>query len=323
MKPHARRSCVNAGRAADGGGGGGDGDRTDCRRARPTSAPFAGRAGGVELGGGLPRSARAKRAEDAAHARKISSEIPQHARYISPERYDRLAGADLTGANLTDATLSFVNPVRRALRRAACERARFDDANLTRANGRRSRCTNATFYYAFLGGARFRDATLDGADFEGAWLLRADFSRARLRGAALARTVLTHARLRRADLSRANLRSALLVGADLAGANLTDADLSGADLTCADVSRAAFGGARLDGANFACTNATAAQLVGGSNRSRDDDDDDDDPPDFEMRHRILAAQIVDGTFVDAPRSRPVRTARAVAWGRRSKSVRAQ
>ena len=70
------------------------------------------------------RRARArKRAEDAAHARKISSKF-RNTPDISPERYDRLAG-DLTGANFTDATLSFVNlgaarsgaPMQRALRR--------------------------------------------------------------------------------------------------------------------------------------------------------------------------------------------------------------
>ncbi|MDS9668548.1 pentapeptide repeat-containing protein [Flavonifractor plautii] len=119
-----------------------------------------------------------------------------------------LFGANLRGANLSDADLRCAN-----LFGANLRGANLSDADL--------RCAN-------LSDADLRCANLRDADLRGANLSDAD-----LRGANL-----SDADLRCANLSDADLRCANLRDADLRGANLSDADLRNADLCRADLCEA-------------------------------------------------------------------------------------
>jgi hypothetical protein len=109
------------------------------------------------------------------------------------------AGADLTGADLTDAYLP---------------RAYLTDAYLTGAD-----LTDAYLPRANLTDANLADANLAGANLTDAYLTGADLTRANLTGA---------------DLTGADL-----TGADLTGADLTDAYLTGARNVPASISAAA------------------------------------------------------------------------------------
>ncbi|MBZ6860969.1 pentapeptide repeat-containing protein [Klebsiella michiganensis] len=104
-----------------------------------------------------------------------------------------------------------------------------------RANLRGADLSDANLSYANLRGANLRDANLSyanlrGANLRGADLSDANLSYANLRGANLRGANLRGANLRGADLSDANLSYANLRGANLRGANLSYANLRGADL---------------------------------------------------------------------------------------------
>ncbi|MDS9667167.1 pentapeptide repeat-containing protein [Flavonifractor plautii] len=124
-----------------------------------------------------------------------------------------LFGANLRGANLSDADLRCAN-----LFGANLRGANLSDADL--------RCAN-------LSDADLRCANLRNADLRGANLSDAD-----LRCANLSNADLFGANLRGANLSDANLRNADLRNADLRNADLCRADLSNADLRCADLRNA-------------------------------------------------------------------------------------
>ena len=124
-----------------------------------------------------------------------------------------LFGANLRGANLSDADLRCAN-----LFGANLRGANLSDADL--------RCAN-------LSDADLRCANLRNADLRGANLSDAD-----LRCANLSNADLFGANLRGANLSDANLRNADLRNADLRNADLCRADLSNADLHCADLRNA-------------------------------------------------------------------------------------
>jgi Uncharacterized low-complexity proteins len=106
-------------------------------------------------------------------------------------------GADLTAAELRDASFF---------------RAHLKGANFSGADAYR-----AKFYLADLTGARFDKARLAEADFTDADLRGASLRNADLRGAKL-----VSADLRNADLTGANLRSTDLFRANLAGATWID-----------------------------------------------------------------------------------------------------
>ena len=129
--------------------------------------------------------------------------------------------ANLSGANLRRANLSWANLSSADLRRANLRWANLSEANLRRAN---------------LSWANLRSAGLSGADLRRANLSSADLSGAGLSEANLREANLREANLSSADLSSANLSGAYLRRADLSGADLTSADLRGADLsgTCLD-----------------------------------------------------------------------------------------
>ena len=129
-----------------------------------------------------------------------------------------LFGANLRGANLSDADLRCAN-----LFGANLRGANLSDADL--------RCAN-------LSDADLRCANLRNADLRGANLSDANLSDADLRCANLSNADLFGANLRGANLSDANLRNADLRNADLRNADLCRADLSNADLRCADLRNA-------------------------------------------------------------------------------------
>lgn len=108
-------------------------------------------------------------------------------------------------------------------------------ANLSNANLR-----DASLYFASLQGANLYQASLEKASLnyaslQGAWLYQANLERARLGAASLQKATLSEASLQKAILDYADLEGATLVGAELQEAslertNLAKADLSGAQL---------------------------------------------------------------------------------------------
>ncbi|MEQ2789347.1 pentapeptide repeat-containing protein [Flavonifractor plautii] len=111
-------------------------------------------------------------------------------------------------------------------------------ANLFGANLRGANLSDADLRCANLFGANLRGANLSDADLRGANLSDADLRCANLRDADLRGANLSDADLRGANLSDADLRCANLSDADLRCANLRDADLRGANLSDADLRNA-------------------------------------------------------------------------------------
>jgi uncharacterized protein YjbI with pentapeptide repeats len=158
------------------------------------------------------------------------------------------SGADLSGANLTDAADD--------LRGADLSEADLSGANLScvikfrRSAGQpifvAGPCfdlSGADLSFADLSGANLSDATLNDAT-----LMLADLSGARLSGANLSDALLRGADLSGADLSGADLSFADLSGANLSDANLSDANLSRTVLEDADLRDADLRDADLSGA---------------------------------------------------------------------------
>ncbi len=123
----------------------------------------------------------------------------------------RLNGANLSGANLSEA---YLNGANLAL------------VDLSGANLRRVRLGYAP---------RSEGEDIGGADLSHANLSKANLSAADLEQVNLRSANLTGANLSAAHLERVNLRSANLTGADLSHVNLTEANLSHANLTGADL----------------------------------------------------------------------------------------
>ena len=155
-----------------------------------------------------------------------------------------LNGADLTGADLSDANLGGADLTEVTLR----------DADLAGAD-----LTGATLRDADLTRADLTEAALRSADLGGADLTEATLRNTGLRSADLQATTLTGATLTRADLT-----GAFLGGADLTEATLAGADLGSADLTRARLFRTDFTRASLDGTNLAEATLTGAKWPGGT-----------------------------------------------------------
>jgi uncharacterized protein YjbI with pentapeptide repeats len=142
---------------------------------------------------------------------------------------------DLTGANLSGSTLEFTN-----FSDSEMEEANLSGANLHGANLSDCKLRYANFSGANLSDANLSDSELQSANFSGANLERvnlsdSDLGDANLSGAHMEDVNLRDADLRNANLtaanlSRANLRDAHLQGANLRDANLQDANLRDADL---------------------------------------------------------------------------------------------
>ncbi len=161
-----------------------------------------------------------------------------------------LDGADLSGANLSNAYLSGAD-----LSLANLSDAYLRDADLSGADLSLANLSDAYLSFAYLSGAKLSDAYLSGADLSladlrnanlsNAALFWADLSSAKLSDADLSNAYLSGAnlswaKLSKADLSKADLSKANLIGANLRYANLSWADLSWADLSDADLSKAKY-----------------------------------------------------------------------------------
>ena len=189
--------------------------------------------------------------------------------------------ADLTGTDLTDATLVWANLTWAALPGATLTRANLSAADLTgatlaTANLRGIILTKATLVWADLFNGDLTEATLDWADLTQAILTRATLTRATLVGATLNSADLTGTDLTGTDLTGATLvwatlQRVTLVQANLTGANLSYATLTGAtvlntelkkaDLTQANLTQAMLSEVDLCGAKLLRANLTRATLT--------------------------------------------------------------
>jgi uncharacterized protein YjbI with pentapeptide repeats len=138
---------------------------------------------------------------------------------------------DLSGANLTQASL--------------------DGLNLSGADLSYSLLSHASLRHADLSYANLKNAKLTRADLSAADLCRANLSGANLKNvqhdiANLREANLTRANLEDSGFWQANLRQANLKNARLSGAAFDEADLTGADLRGADLRGAYLTGAKID-----------------------------------------------------------------------------
>ena len=178
--------------------------------------------------------------------------------------HDDLAGAALSGLDLSDCDLtgaSLDDVVFRAARfdngcldRASLRRADLSGASLAGVRASELDAREALFEDAILTGAMLRFADLRHALFDGANLQRADLWGAKLGGVEAPD----------ADFSGAILQEAILTGADLSGTRLNNASLQKADLTGAKIR-----GADLTGCAMSGTNLTTADLTGARLRELD------------------------------------------------------
>lgn len=142
---------------------------------------------------------------------------------------------DLTGANLSGSTLDFAN-----FSDSEMEEANLSGSNLHGANLSDCKLRYANFSGSNLSDANLSDSELQNANFSGANVERVNFSDcdlgdtnfsgAHMEDVNLRDADLRNANLTAANLSRANLRDANLQGANLREANLQDANLRDADL---------------------------------------------------------------------------------------------
>ena len=166
--------------------------------------------------------------------------LEDHEKWLNEE--DGGERANLNGADLSDAILSFVDLRDADLRGANLSNSDLRDAVLRRTNLSDVNLRNADLSYVNLKGANLNNADLGGADLRGADLGYArlnctDLSYANLRNSNLRDTGLKNANLRNADLSGTDLSYAYLRNADLSGANLSDVNLSDADLGGANLNK--------------------------------------------------------------------------------------
>jgi uncharacterized protein YjbI with pentapeptide repeats len=134
----------------------------------------------------------------------------------------RPAGPDFSTARLEGVSLEGANLERADFRRAMLRRARLWHCDLTGARFDRANLFKADLAGVQARGASFAAANLYGANFTAANLTAANFSDAVLVGARFVATRLTSARLERANLSEASL-----VRSNVGGADFTDAHVYG------------------------------------------------------------------------------------------------
>jgi uncharacterized protein YjbI with pentapeptide repeats len=163
-------------------------------------------------------------------------------------------GAKLAGCDLSKADLYGVNLAGANLTRATLTGANLTDANLTRANLTGAIAPGvdlqgALVSKATLTDARFKDALLTDASLEGSVVTGANFSGSDFTGVVSGSDTGSAALPSTWSLVRGYLvgPGANLTGAKLTAATLTGANLTGANLTGADVAKAVLTGARLTG----------------------------------------------------------------------------
>jgi uncharacterized protein YjbI with pentapeptide repeats len=141
-----------------------------------------------------------------------------------------LAGADFTGALLTDACFTGGNVAGARFLRANLSGARFVHADIT----------DADFSHANLQGSSLHGLDLRLANFAGAAFKQAGMRECNLEGMELSGADFEGAMLSLALLTGSIMREARFRGADLRGAGLADVDWEGADLRNADLRHASF-----------------------------------------------------------------------------------
>ncbi|OYO27934.1 DUF2169 domain-containing protein [Janthinobacterium sp. PC23-8] len=184
---------------------------------------------------------------------------------LSAAQLDRgdFHGADFSDAQLPQAVLdgaSFENAVLTAAQAGACSavQTQFNGADLRGADFAKALLTQADFSGGQLGAANFSAAQCEHARFFGCDASAAQFGKAAL-GRSRADDTSTFAG---ADLSDAQLGRAAWAGARLDGARLAGASLDDADFSKVSAAGASFRLASATGAKFAKANLRAADMTG-------------------------------------------------------------
>jgi uncharacterized protein YjbI with pentapeptide repeats len=152
----------------------------------------------------------------------------------------QMTGVNLSGATLKGADLTLAILRRASLHGTVLTNANLQYADLTGAQGGGAD-DDSTIHPVSLLNAYMPYATLDGADLNladltGVRLYNASLVGAQLNGASMSGAILTEARLNNAKLQDATLTGGSLVNANLDNATLTNAKLDSADLQGADFS---------------------------------------------------------------------------------------
>ncbi|AQM20606.1 MULTISPECIES: pentapeptide repeat-containing protein [Vibrio] len=198
--------------------------------------------------------------------------------YASLEQSDLrkavLNGIKLEGANLQGANLDGANLERANLKGANLQGASLQGANLQGANLQDASLHKAHLNGAILDNANLNCATLTGAQLtilkssqdnittlKNADLRMADLSEANLEGADLTKVCLTSAKLQASLCSRTNFSKASLDSADFKSSIFINANFEKADLTQADFGGCDFTNANLQGAELSGCDLTQARLT--------------------------------------------------------------
>jgi uncharacterized protein YjbI with pentapeptide repeats len=229
-----------------------------------------------------------------------------------------LFAADLSGSDLTKASLRFVNLPRARLSLTHLEGADLRSAKLPSAISigaqlQGADLERAELQGAFLGAGEFQGANLERAELQGAYLSHANLEGANLSSAQLQGVDLSNAWARGAALVSAQLQSANLEGTQLQGALLMAAQLQGANLRAAQLQGADLRGALLWGVTLGRIGMWDTNLELSDLRSADFSTA---PTDAEIKHlRGMFAEILSedtkqralGQLDRLPRYNPVET----------------
>jgi uncharacterized protein YjbI with pentapeptide repeats len=162
-----------------------------------------------------------------------------------------MRGARLDGARILDSSsVNKVNAVNCSMKSVRIEGQEIGDlsgSDLTGATLKDVDNYNGRFVKAVLRDAKLKGVRLDKANFDGADLTSAELRDARLRSITARGAKFVRANLAGADLTDADLARADLSGADLTGADLTGANLAGAKVNGAIFKHAAVGDTKLQG----------------------------------------------------------------------------
>jgi uncharacterized protein YjbI with pentapeptide repeats len=147
---------------------------------------------------------------------------------------------DLTGANLSGSTLDFAN----------FSDSEMEEANLSGASLQQANLSDCKLRYANLSGSNLAEANLSDSELQNANLSGANLERANLSDSDLREVNMSGAHVEDANLRDSDLRNANLAGANLSRANLRDANLQGANLRDATLQDTNLRDADLNGATL-------------------------------------------------------------------------
>lgn len=164
--------------------------------------------------------------------------------------------SDLSGVNLTAASLEDINLQGAQLVNATLKQANLTNANLTYSNLEDTQLSKARLMHANATKSRWQGSNLVGAD-----LTQAIFDQAKMPQARLNRVNASHSRWISADLSESHWVGANLMGADFSQATLAYANFQGADLDGVNFSQADLRQANLREADLQHINLTGAKLT--------------------------------------------------------------